>query len=197
MLLTLLIRLNIDFILFLTNSPVFLYLPAHWVSFQMAALFSAVAVAEAPLMMMTGSLKQAKYNALPRGLISCANLQLIRLWPLSVYLFLSPCLLFSSSFLWSEALYVPFFLCSGSVILSFCPWAIDEHLTGLSEPQAPSSNCLSVWERESYFSLLSFSAVYINKCTYSMCTHIAHTSACVFHRIDYYYCRYNELFLFV
>lgn len=37
--LTLLIRLNIAIILFLTNGPVFLYLPPHWVSFQMAALF--------------------------------------------------------------------------------------------------------------------------------------------------------------
>lgn len=63
--LTLLIRLNIAIILLLTNGPVFLYLPPHWVSFQMAALFSTVAVGEAALMMMTGSLKQAKHNALP------------------------------------------------------------------------------------------------------------------------------------
>lgn len=97
--LTLLVRPNIAIILFLTNRPVFLYLHPRWVSFQIAALFSAVAVAEAALMMMTGSLKQAKYNALPRGLISCANLPLIRLWPLSVYLFLSPCLRFFFLFL--------------------------------------------------------------------------------------------------
>lgn len=86
-----------------TQSCLSLSLPPHSASFRMAALFSAVAVEDAALMMMTGSLKQAKCNALPRGLIICTNLALIRLLPPSVYLFLSLCLLFSSSFLWSDA----------------------------------------------------------------------------------------------
>lgn len=60
-------------------------------------LCSAVAVGETSLMMMTGSLKQAKHSALPRGLISCTNLPLIRLRLLSVHLVLF--LLFSV--LWS------------------------------------------------------------------------------------------------
>lgn len=69
----------------------FIFLLSKWL------LCSAVAIGEVVLMMMTGSLKQAKHNALPRGLISRTNLPLIRLRPRSVYLFLS--LLFSSSFL--------------------------------------------------------------------------------------------------
>lgn len=57
----------------------------------------AAAIEVADLMMMTGSLKQAKRNALSIGLISRTDLPLIRLSPLSVYLFMS--LLFSSFFL--------------------------------------------------------------------------------------------------
>lgn len=49
-------------------------------------LCSAVAVGETSLMMMTGSLKQAKHSALPRGLISRTNLPLIRLRLLSMHL---------------------------------------------------------------------------------------------------------------
>lgn len=77
-------------------------------------------------MMMTGSLKQAKYNALPRGLISCTNLQLIRLRPLCTFLPLFYNLrLFRSLF------------CSGCQILSSSlAFPMNGHLTGLLEPQA-------------------------------------------------------------
>lgn len=93
-----------------------------------------MAVGEAALMMMTGSLKQAKHNALPRGLISCTNLPLIRLEPLFVYLFMSLCSFLP--LLYDLGLFSPFFVLDE--IFCLFPIVMDEHLTGLSEPQAPS-----------------------------------------------------------
>lgn len=85
-------------------------------------------------MMMTGSLKQAKYNALPRGLISCTNLQLIRLRPLSVCLLLSLCTFLP--LFYNLRLFRSLF-CSGCQILSSSlAFPMNGHLTGLLEPQA-------------------------------------------------------------
>lgn len=78
----LLIRLNIAIFLWPVALSFFIFLLAGRRSKWL--LCSAVAVWETALMMMTGSLKQAKHNALPRGLISRTNLALIRLRPLSV-----------------------------------------------------------------------------------------------------------------
>lgn len=58
-------------------SPFFVFILIGYLSKWL--LCSAVAIGETSLMMMTGSLKQAKHSALPRGLISRTNLPLIRL----------------------------------------------------------------------------------------------------------------------
>lgn len=87
-------------------------------------------------MMMTGSLKQAKHSASPGGLISRTDLPLIRLGPLSLYLFLS-----LSSFLplpHNRRLLRPFFFfLIPAERFSVFPLATDGHLTGLLKPPSP------------------------------------------------------------
>lgn len=124
-------------------------------------------------MMMTGSLKQAKHNALPRGLISCTNLPLIRLRPLSVFLFPSVYSFLPLSY--DLRLFKSVFFVLDEIFYLF-PLAMDGHLTGLSEPQAPSPTCLSSWEMDSHFSLLSVSALYMNTHMHSTCAHTLITS---------------------
>ncbi len=128
-------------------------------------LCSAVAVGEAALMMMTGSLKQAKHIALPRGLISCTNLPLIRLRPLSVYLFLSLCSFLPLSY--DLRLFRSLF-CSGWDILSFSfsnGWALDWPL------KTSGSLLLHVCLRNRQLPLFAslFSSVYAD--TRSTCAH--------------------------
>lgn len=117
---------------------------------------------------MTGSLKQAKHNALPRGLISWANLPLIRLRPLSVYLFLSLCAFLPLSYdLW---LFRSLF-CFRWIIwsLSFSNgWPLDwPRRTPGTLIQL--SVCLKYW----YIFLLSFSAIYMNIHMHSI-SHMSH-----------------------
>ncbi len=159
-----LVRLNIAIILFFwpTVLSFFIFLLARCLSKWL--LCSAVAVGEAALMMMTGSLKQAKQNALPRGLIFCTNLPLISLC-LCIFFCLSA-LFFLFLMIWGSL--GPFLVLDEIFCLFLL--ALHGHLTGLSEPQAPSPDCLSPWEMDSPFSLLSFSAAYMNTHTLTYIT---------------------------
>lgn len=98
---------------------------------------------------MTGSLKQAKHNDSPRGLISCTNLPPDKT---QVLVSVSFCLCSSLPLSYDLKHFRP--LCySGWVAQSF-PWATDGHLTGLSEPQASSPDFPSAWKKNGSLHLL-------------------------------------------
>lgn len=94
----------------------FFFLPPHWTSLPNGCSVPPWPSWETALMMMTGSLKQAIHNALPRGLISRTNLPLIRLRPPSVFLLLSS----PTSSFFRLALFFPFcfsfFYCTRSTL---------------------------------------------------------------------------------